>query len=103
MNLLYKFGDLVLLLTRRAPLIEALQAGRRSGPFHKLTRDMRTGAPDWAKFTPRRLSSSASGRYESGKPLEKIAAADHIGRRRRLHPANVGLNHPINASNAPVS
>ena len=35
-------------------------------------------------------ASSASGRYGTGNPLEKIANTGHIGRRRRRHPANVG-------------
>jgi hypothetical protein len=36
-------------------------------------------------------ASSASESYRTGDPLEKIATTDHIGRRRRRHPAHVGL------------
>jgi hypothetical protein len=38
------------------------------------------------------VASSASGHYGTGKAFEKIANTDHIGRRRRRHPANVGLD-----------
>ena len=36
-------------------------------------------------------ASSASESYRTGNPLEKIATTDHIGRRRKRHPAHVGL------------
>ena len=51
-------------------------------------------APDWTEFTHATAvpdASGASGRYGTGNPLEKIAYTGHLGRRRRRHPANVGL------------
>jgi hypothetical protein len=38
-------------------------------------------------------ASSASERYGTGTPLEKIANTGHLSRRRRRHPANVGPSH----------
>ena len=82
-------------------LIDLSARSRRSGQkpmtrdaFElKLTGDVRHDGANSAGFTARwpfLTPRSASGRYGTGNPLEKIANTGHIGRRRRRHPADVG-------------
>ena len=59
----------------------------------KLTADVRhdgAGLDGVHRATAVPDASSASGRYGTGNPIEKIANTGHLGRRRRRHPANVG-------------
>ena len=68
------------------------KAAKRDAFELKLTGDVRycrAGLDGVHRATAVPDASSASGRYETGNSLEKIANTGQIGRRRRRHPANV--------------